>query len=163
MLLSIPQLLLTVCLVACVSSLNLRPLRAGSIEIRDSDIRKEKNFTRKIDLKLSAKLYADKKDLNVVASITSLTMDDQLSFYFDYSIDCSGVDCVLLFDFIRKTEAVSPAFRYYLKVDYLVARGFRIMNLNMTSYQEHLMIKDLVSYDENNQLEDLAPALPRNN
>jgi hypothetical protein len=37
-----------------------------------------------------------------------------------------------------------------LKIDYLLARGLRVSDLNFTSYQEHLMIGDLVTYNENN-------------
>jgi len=39
-----------------------------------------------------------------------------------------------------------------ITVDYLLARGLRVSDLNFTSYQEHLMIMDLTTYDENNQL-----------
>lgn len=76
-------------------------------------------------------------------------MDDQLSFHFDYSIICSVVDCFLNFTFTRQTAQVNPAFKYSLTVDYLVAFGLRILDLNMTSYQEHLMMSRIDSYDEN--------------
>ena len=100
---------------------------------------------------MKREFYEARKDINVVASITSLAMDDQLSFYFDYKIFCPQQDCFLNFTFVRYTEEVNPDFEYSLTVDYLVARGLRIMELNMTSYQEHLEPGRIVSYDENNQ------------
>ena len=96
---------------------------------------------------MSKEYYEEHKNINVVASTTSLTMDDHLNFYFDYNIFCPELKCLLNFTFVRITEKVNKNFKYSLTVDYFVARGMRVMDLNMTSYQEHLMMSHIVSYD----------------
>jgi hypothetical protein len=52
------NIILLLCVFALtVSSWSIRPLRAGTIEIRDKDIRAEKTFARRIDLKLAKAEY----------------------------------------------------------------------------------------------------------
>lgn len=64
---------------------------------------------------------------------------------------------------MRYGEVSSPDFDYYLKVDYLVAHGLRVYDLNMTSFQEHIFLENVVSFDEKNNKEDLSATLPFNN
>lgn len=47
----------------------------------------------------------------------------------------------------RYTEEVSNSFTYGFAADYLVARGLKTKDLNMTFFQEHMFLKDVVSYD----------------
>ena len=54
-------------------------------------------------------------------------MDEKLNFYFDYRIYCPKADCFLNFTVVRKTEKVNPEFSYSFDVDYLVARGLKIL------------------------------------
>lgn len=115
------------CLIASVSSFYITPLRAGTIQITDNDIRSTKLLHKEIDLQIKKEFYEAHKDIQVIASFSSLSMDDKLNFYFDYSIHCPNADCVLNFTVIRKTENVNPDFRYSFDVDYLVARGLKIL------------------------------------
>lgn len=59
---------------------------------------------------MKREFYEARKDINVVASITSLAMDDKLSFFFDYKIFCPQEDCFLNFTFVRYTKEVNPDF-----------------------------------------------------
>ena len=104
MLIQSKVILVVFLLFFAVSAWNIRPLRAGTIDIRDKDIREVKSFTRTIDLQLSKTDYEKWKDLDVIASITLLKMDDTLNFYFDYNIFCPDQGCSLNFTFIRKSE-----------------------------------------------------------
>jgi hypothetical protein len=45
---------------------------------------------------------------------------------------------------------VNSGFSYRIAVDYLVARGLKVKDLNMTSFQEHVFLKDVVSFNEKN-------------
>jgi hypothetical protein len=47
--------------------------------------------------------------------------------------------------------------------DYLVARGMKVHDLNMTFFQEHMYLKNVVSYDMDNVKGDLSKDLPFNN
>ena len=157
------QIFLLLVFITLVSSFNILPLRAGTITISDADIRSQQKFRLEIDLQMDKQFKEKRKDINVIASITSLSMDDQLNFYFDYDIICPKQQCLLNFTFVRQSEKVNPDFTYHLTIDYFVARGMRIYDLNMTSYQEHIMISDIVSYDQNNVRQKLAAKLPKNN
>jgi hypothetical protein len=99
----------------------------------------------------------------VVAAITSLSMDENLNFYFNYDIICPEEACLLNFTLVRYTKEVNTAFNYHVVVDYLVARGLKVRDLNMTSFQEHMFMSQVVSYNENNEKEDLSEHLPFNN
>ena len=103
MLTHLSYLLLVLTLLFTVSSFNIRPLRAGSIKITDSDIRSQQKFSRQIDLNMKTSYYSSIKGIKAIASITSLVMDDRLNFYFTYDISCPKEECFLNFTFIRKT------------------------------------------------------------
>jgi hypothetical protein len=135
-------------LILTVSASKLKALRAGSIQITDADLRAEKIIHRDVHIHLKKSYYESKIGIDVIAAITSFTMDDQLNFYFKYNIVCPEEDCVLNFTLVRHTEQVNPNFKYSLTIDYLIGSGFKVMYLNMSSYQEHLMMSDIISYDD---------------
>jgi hypothetical protein len=64
---------------------------------------------------------------------------------------------------VRYTEEVSRDYSYRIEADYLVARGLKVQDLNMTSFQEHVTLSYVESYDENNQRENLGKTIPYNN
>lgn len=74
--------------VLSVSAFNIKPLRAGTIRITDADIRSSSKIYREIHLHMKKDFYEAHKAINVIASITSLAMDDRLNFYFQYNITC---------------------------------------------------------------------------
>jgi hypothetical protein len=150
-------------LLASVSPYYIKPLRAGTIIVSDADLRSSKLITTLIDLNLSAADYQAHKDINTIAAITSLSMDEHLNFYFNYTVVCPQDHCFLNFTLLRYTDPVSPNFTYRIVADYLVARGLKVRDLNMTSFQEHLFLKEVVSYDKNNVREDLGKDIPFNN
>lgn len=67
--------------------------------------------------------------------MTSLSMDNQLNFHIGYVIICPDDKCLLNFTFTRYTEKVNLNFYYRISLDYLVARGLKVFDLNMTSFQ----------------------------
>ena len=67
------------------------------------------------------------------------------------------------FTWIRYTEKVNPEFHYGMKIDYLVAHGVKTMKLNMTEFQEHLMMKHMYSFNENNEPDDFGAHPPESN
>ena len=103
-----------------------------------------------IDLNLSRIVYEAHKDINTIATITSLAMDQNLNFYINYTVVCPENDCFLNVTLLRYTEFVNSGFSYRIVVDYLVARGLKVKDLNMTSFQEHLFLKDVVSFNDKN-------------
>ena len=44
-----------------------------------------------------------------------------------------------------------------------MAHGLKVHTLHMTSYQEHIMLKDVVSFNEHNQRDNMAAVTPFNN
>lgn len=42
---------------------------------------------------------------------------------------------------------MSKDFYYNVIADYLVARGLKVLDLNMTSFQNHMMLSNVISYD----------------
>jgi hypothetical protein len=71
-----------------VSSYYIIPLRAGTIQITDSDFRQQKIIQKLIKLNLTKSEYKKHKDINIIASITSVSMDENLNFHFGYNITC---------------------------------------------------------------------------
>jgi len=71
--------LITICLlgllVSAVSSFYIKPIQSGTIDITDAQLRENKIINRFIKLKFDKDFYKAHKDINVVASITSLAMD----------------------------------------------------------------------------------------
>lgn len=96
-------LLLSLALIASVSSFYVIPLRAGTIYISDYDLRQNKILKQQIDINLTKEAYDSHKDTNVIAAITQLDMDDKLSFYFEYNIFCPSEQCLLNFTVVRKS------------------------------------------------------------
>ena len=97
------QIFLLFIFATLVSCFNIVPLRAGTIKVEDADIRSRQKFQLKIDLQMNKEYKEKRKDINVIASITSLSIDDQLNFYFDYNIICPEEKCFLNFTFVRKS------------------------------------------------------------
>lgn len=100
---NIKHICIFILLILCVSSYYVIPLRAGTIQITDSDFRQEKIIKKMINLNLTKAQYESQKDTNVIASITSLSMDDKLNFHFGYMIVCESEECFLNFTLIRYT------------------------------------------------------------
>ena len=46
---------------------------------------------------------------------------------------------------------MNPQFSYSFEADYLVARGLKVIDLNMTSFQNHMFLSQVVSYNQNNE------------
>lgn len=90
-------------------------------------------------------------------------MDSNINFFFEYGVVCEKAGCWLNFTLERYGEVGSPNFDYYLKADYLVAHGLKVYDLNMTSFQEHIFLQNVVSFDEKNNKEDLSAIIPFNN
>jgi hypothetical protein len=130
-----------------VSAYYIIPLRAGTLLITDNDFRKEKIIKKLIDLSLTKTEYEAHKDTKVIASITSLSMDQNLNFHFGYDIVCPTEQCKLNFTLVRYTETMSDTFSYSITADYLVARGIKVLDLNMTFFQEHMQLNNVESYD----------------
>lgn len=128
-------LIVWVSLFAGVSTFKITPLRAGSITVSNSDLRAQKILHRKVDLSLSSDYFHSRKDIKVIAAITSLSMDSNINFHFGYGVVCESAGCWLNFTLERYGEINNPNFDYYLKADYLVAHGLRVYDLNMTSFQ----------------------------
>lgn len=42
---------------------------------------------------------------------------------------------------------MNTEFKYNIVADYLVARGLKTIDLNMTSFQEHVFMGQVVSYN----------------
>lgn len=140
-------LLVWASLLSCVSAFTVTPLRAGSITVTNSELRQNQILRKKIDLSLTPEYYASRKDIGVIAAITSLSMDSNINFHFGYGVVCEQAGCWLNFTLERYGDVGSPNFDYYLKADYLVAHGLRVYDLNMTSFQEHVFLQNVVSYD----------------
>lgn len=154
---------LLLCLLASVSPYYILPLRAGTVVVTDAELRASKTIKKMIDLDLSRADYEAHKDISTIAAITSLAMDERLNFYFNYSVSCPQEACFLDFSLVRYSETVSSDFTYRIVADYLVARGLKVKDLNMTSFQEHLFLKDVVSYNAENARETLGKEIPFNN
>ncbi len=77
---------LTFFILVHVSSFYIIPLQAGTVQFTDSEIRSEKLIIKLINLNISKVDYEAHKDINTVASITSLSMDQNLNFYFNYTV-----------------------------------------------------------------------------
>lgn len=58
---------------------------------------------------------------------------------------------------------ISKEFSYSIVVDYLVVRGLVTYEFNMTFFQEHVYLKNVVSYDKDDVKKDLSIDLPYNN
>jgi hypothetical protein len=104
--LEVKILCLIISLFVNVSSFYIIPLRAGTVQFTDSEIRSEKIITKLINLNLSKVEYGAHKDINTIASITSLSMDQNINFYFNYTVQCPEQACFLNFSWIRYSEVV---------------------------------------------------------
>ncbi len=58
---------------------------------------------------------------------------------------------------------MNTEFKYSIAADYLVARGLKTIDLNMTSFQEHVFMGQVVSFNENNERQKMDDHIPFNN
>jgi len=62
-------------LVSAASSFYIKPIQSGTIDISNVQLRDTKIIKRLIKLNFDQEFYKAHKDINVVAGITSLSMD----------------------------------------------------------------------------------------
>lgn len=55
-------------------------------------------------------------------------------------------------DETKSKQKMNPSVRYWVKIDWIVARGMKLVTLNMTDFQEHVFKGNVISYDEKNNL-----------
>jgi hypothetical protein len=133
-------------LALVLSTEDIVPLEAGSVTVEDKFIRRNTCISRYFDLQLTREQYEQQGDISVVAALSELNLDDQLTFQFTYHLNCLKTRCVFELQLERFTREVNPLRDYTLTIDFLVARGMRVLDVNMTYFKQTVMALEKKSY-----------------
>lgn len=80
-------------LVCLCSAQDIQVLETGTIVVEDKFLRLNTCTSKTVSLKLTKEYFELNEDIEAIATISHLKMDDQLSFSFRHVINCQIEEC----------------------------------------------------------------------
>lgn len=134
---------LVLLMLACLcSAQEIQALETGTIVVEDKFLRLNTCISKTVALKLSKEYFDLNEDIEAIATISHLKMDDQLSFSFKHEINCQVEECQFELNLERFSAEVNPLFNYELSIDFIIGHGIRAADLNMTYFKQVFSPKD---------------------
>lgn len=135
-------LILLLAFITAFSS-SIKPLYAGTLVLEDRILRSNTCIFKTLPLPFT-KTYYEGRNIEVVAAMSQLSIDQNFSYQFRYQILCPH-KCFIDFVLSRYSLQVSKDFLYKMVIDFLVAENMMTESLNMTFYKADINLRSILS------------------
>lgn len=99
--------LLLLLAVTATSKFELIPLEAGRLVVEDKFLRRNTCIFKNVELQMTKTEYERNPEMEVIAGISDMKMNSELTFKFFYTLNCEKSPCIVEFTIERVTPIVS--------------------------------------------------------